>query len=66
MKTTIKNFTGTDRLDVLANKFSGPETVCLTQCSGSLRFQFDMTPEQAVELARALMETVGLLAAVPA
>lgn len=54
MKVTIKNFTGHEEIQIRTLNESQP-TVLIVQHSGSSRFQFDMTPNQARECAAALL-----------
>ena len=65
MKTTIiKNFTCADELEVGARAESSycvPGVVGLYHNAGAMRFQFDMTPQQAIALADALVNAAASL-----
>lgn len=58
---------GRERLDVKARDWSederfGYKVVLLTQTAGSMHFQFSMTPEQARQMAMALIAAAESLA----
>jgi hypothetical protein len=56
MKHTIKQFTNSDELEVSSGKHETcGALVSLGQWAGSMRFTFSMTPEQAKQLAVALI-----------
>ena len=56
MKTLINNFVGVNPIEVQSMKNEGlGNLVLITQSSGALSFQHSMTPQQAREMADALM-----------
>ena len=60
----ISNFTKMQAVEVVAeHHLSAVNLVRIWQHSGSMNFQFDMTPDQARELAKALIEAADSLSA---
>ena len=67
MKKLIHNFCDKNPLELTAGphgKFG--KLVTIIQTSGSMRFQHDITPEQAMEMAAALVALVDSLSEVTA
>ena len=56
VKRQIKNFLEYDSIEI-QGVHHGEELVMITQSSGSMRFQFSMTPDRAREMAEALLDS---------
>lgn len=56
VKRQIKNFLDYDSIQI-QGVHHGEELVMITQSSGSMHFQFSMTPDRAREMAEALLDS---------
>ena len=66
MKTEIANFTKADAIEVQSSTHcTCGQLVTLNQRKGSMSFQFDMRPEQALEFAQALTAAANSFNEVP-
>jgi hypothetical protein len=55
MKTTIKNFTGVQAVEIKAHRTDRSATVMISQGAGSMNFQIDLTAADARLMAAALI-----------
>lgn len=56
----ISNFTGSQKLHVAVHQYEGTKFITMQQYAQSMRFQMDLTPEEARRFAQHLIDCADI------
>lgn len=57
----IRNFTNRQELNIVVQDFQGTKFISLQQPAGSMRFQMDITSDEARHFAKCLMKCADMI-----